>query len=175
MLDEGRKSKVRLVGEYGPAPAPAKIVPVSAWVVFHCNLAVYGVPAATVITVCTSAALGENVPPKPPLSFQASGCPAVVGNAPPLTVMPRSWLKPALEVQRSALPLMMAYEATLGVKMTLVLPALVSTQVVPLLPVRLTWLVLQPDERNVNTSALDVGLVTAPVGNVTSTGPAACA
>jgi hypothetical protein len=70
---------------------------------------------------------------------------------------------------------MMAYEATLGVKMALRLPELVSTHVVPLLPVRLNWLVLQPDGRNVNVSALDVGLVPAPFVTVTSTGPAACA
>ena len=48
----------------------------------------------------TNAALGENVPANPPLSFHATSVP--VPYAPPLTMMPMSWLKPAVAVHRSA-------------------------------------------------------------------------
>src|SRR5579859_302762 len=44
----------------------------------------------------TCTALGEEPPARPPLSFQAS--------IEPLTASPRSWLYPAVGVQRSALP-----------------------------------------------------------------------
>src|SRR2546425_4763010 len=92
--------------------------------------------------------------------------------------MPRSWLKPADEVQRSAFPLTMANESALGVKMTLVVPPR-STQVAPLFPVRVNWLVVQPDIdptlANVNRSAGDVALVPPGFVTVTSTTPAACA
>src|SRR2546427_11345060 len=92
--------------------------------------------------------------------------------------MPRSWLKPADEVQRSAFPSRMANESALGVKMTLVVPPR-STQVAPLFPVSVNWLVLQPDIdvtlAKVNWSALEVALVPDAFVTVTSTVPAACA
>src|SRR2546422_3492569 len=92
--------------------------------------------------------------------------------------MPRSWLKPADEVQRSAFPSRMANESALGVKMTLVVPPR-STQVAPLFAVRVNWLVLQPDIdptlAKVNRSPGDVGLVPALLVTVTSTVPTAWA
>ena len=92
--------------------------------------------ATTGITVCTKAALGENVPAKPPDSFQDSGWPATVGNTPPpLTVMPMSWLKPALAVHRSALPLRMANELTDGVKLSDRLVLSIGCHATPSLPV----------------------------------------
>src|SRR6266571_1758161 len=96
--------------------------------------------ATTGITVCTKAALGENVPAKPPDSFQDSGWPATLGNAPPLTVTPMSWLKPALAVHRSALPLRMAKELTDGVKLSARLVLSIGCHATPSLPVREYWL-----------------------------------
>src|SRR3989442_9900684 len=92
--------------------------------------------------------------------------------------MPRSWLKPADEVQRSAFPSRMANESALGVKMTLVVPPR-STQVAPLFPVRVNWLVLHPDidatlAKKKMSCAL-VALVPTLLVTVTSTGPAAWA
>src|SRR5438477_9891171 len=61
---------IRLLGENGaPAPAPARIVPGSARLLFHSSLTVYW-PAGNAKTVCAKAALGEKVPSTPPLSFQ---------------------------------------------------------------------------------------------------------
>src|SRR5207247_10477821 len=67
---------------------------------FHFSLNTYALPDARLYTACANAALGENVPAKPPDSFHATSW-----SAPPLTLtnMPRSWLKPALAVHRSAL------------------------------------------------------------------------
>src|SRR5713226_4117771 len=153
------------------------MLPASLWFAFHCTLAVYEVPPATLTTVWTFAAFGEKVPPKPPLSFQASGWPVVVGNAPPVTAIPRSWLNPAVEVHRSAFALRIANELRLGVKVTPVPPPK-STQVDPLFPVRLNWLVLQEvigvTTTKVYWSAVDVALVFEALVTVTSTVPAAC-
>src|ERR1700732_4730833 len=84
-------------------------------------------------TVCTSAAFGEYVPANPPLSFHAtswSGPPLV------LTEMPRSWFNPAPDVQRSALPLRIASESWVGVKLSFRAVASTSVQATPLLPPR---------------------------------------
>src|ERR1700737_2201759 len=92
---DGNSWTIKLLGENLPpiGPAPATIVaPLAFLFVFHCSLTVYVTPWVRGTTVWAMAALGEKVPAKPPLSFQASGCPAVVGNAPPEMVMPRSWL-----------------------------------------------------------------------------------
>src|SRR5713101_4158816 len=95
--------------------------------------------ARTGITVCTKAALGEKMPAKPPDSFQASGWPATVGKPVPLTMRPMSWLKPALAVNRSALPLRMANELTDGVKLSDSLLLSIVCQATPSLPVRGYW------------------------------------
>src|SRR5438128_11493074 len=84
-------------------------------------------------TVWTKAAFGENVPAKPPLSCQPTICPAPY--VPPLIRMPRSWLTPACDVHRSALPDRTASELVVGVKLRLRLVASIGCQVVPLLPV----------------------------------------
>src|SRR5258708_5920659 len=94
------------------------------------------------MTLCARAALGEKTAP-PPLSFQASGCPAVVGYTPPVTERPMSWLNPALEVHRSALPLITAHELAGGVNVTDRLVASTSTHVDPLLPVSVYCCVAQ--------------------------------
>src|ERR1700682_3482032 len=93
-------STVRCVGENGmEAPAPAKIVaPGAGLFVFHMSVKVTLYPLTTVV-VSTKAALGEKVPPKPPLSFHAPSCP---GPPPSIRKMPMSWLKPAFAVHRSA-------------------------------------------------------------------------
>src|SRR5581483_9817471 len=122
-------------------PAPANTVPLSAWLVFQTSLAVYVVLAVTGITAPTNAAFGENVPFRPPLSFHASGWPAVVGKPVPLTMMPRSWLKPAVEVQRSALPPSTAIPVEDGVKVTAT-PESSVVHVEPLLPVSEFWAVV---------------------------------
>src|SRR2546422_666772 len=85
-------------------------------------------------TVWTKAAFGENVPANPPLSFQPTICP--VPYVPPLTRIPRSWLTPACDVHRSALPERMAFELKAGVKLRPRVLASIGCQVVPLLPVR---------------------------------------
>src|ERR1700694_3197769 len=61
---------------HGPAPATmtSPLVPVFL-LAFHCSLRWYVVPAVMENAVCTNAALGEKVPAKPPLSFQATMCP----------------------------------------------------------------------------------------------------
>src|ERR1700693_2831318 len=87
-------------------------------------------------------ALGENRPAKPPLSFHASGCPAVVGNAPPEMAIPRSWLKPALAVQRSEFPPIHAIESAVGVTVVDRPVPSMSCQVVPSLFCRWYWSVL---------------------------------
>src|SRR2546422_51760 len=56
---------------------------------------------------------------------------------PPVTAMPMSWLKPALDVQRSEFALKTASESTAGVKVTVRFVASMFTQVEPLLPARL--------------------------------------
>src|SRR5207249_57281 len=68
-------------------------------------------------------AAGENVPAKPPLSFQATSVPGPY--APPLTMMPMSWLYVASEVHRSALPATMKLPVDAGV--TVVLRPMLST------------------------------------------------
>src|ERR1035437_843238 len=77
----------------------------------------------------TKAALGEDVPAKPPLSFQATRA-----SAPPLslTKIPRSWLNPALPVQRSELAPSTAVESAPGLRMVLRLGSSMGCQVVPL-------------------------------------------
>src|SRR3984893_11026360 len=63
----------------------------------------------------TYAALGENVPAKPPDSFQATICPGDWPLLASATWIPMSWLKPALAVHRSMLPLSRAIESVAGV------------------------------------------------------------
>src|SRR6266446_3825212 len=77
----------------------------------------------------TKAALGEKVPAKPPDSFQATRA-----SAPPvsLTKMPRSWLKPALAVQRSALAPSTAVALAAGESVVLKLAASMICQLAPL-------------------------------------------
>src|ERR1700682_5890066 len=87
-------------------------------------LTLYGVAAVIGSAHCANAALGEKVPPNPPLSFQATTL--------PLTEIPMSWLNPALAVQRSAFALRIAVPATLGVKAGRSTP--IDVQLVPLLP-----------------------------------------
>src|ERR1700730_8002775 len=116
----------------GGRPAPTKIDPGVGWLAFHCSLTVYVIPAASDATVCTAAAFGEKVPASPPLSFQAITWPAP--KAPPLMKMPRSWLTPGDAVQRSALALRTAFEATVGVIVCTSVLASMSVQVVPSLP-----------------------------------------
>src|SRR5207253_10809731 len=104
-LDAGTSSTVSRVGENaGPRPAPAKIVPPGSWTLdFHLRLTRN--PRWGSITVWTKAALGENVPPRPPLSFQAISCSGLLGS---LMKMPRSWLKPLVAVHRSEFACTMA-------------------------------------------------------------------
>src|SRR5438132_8709989 len=104
--------------------------------VFHCSLTRYGLPAFIGTTAWTKAAFGEKVPANPPLSFQATML--------PLTLMPRSWLYPAVAVHRSALPPRMACEFTLGVIVNARLVESMSVQVLPLLPARWYCAVLSP-------------------------------
>src|SRR2546430_2640624 len=106
--ESGSRVAVRRVGEYGAVePAPAKMLaPPAGLLAFHCSVIRYVVPAVIGYTVCTNAAFGEKVPAKPPLSFQAAMA--------PLTLMPRSWLMPAVAVQRAALPVAMACGVTPG-------------------------------------------------------------
>src|SRR6266851_1929832 len=84
------------------------------------------------------AALGEKVPAKPPDSYQATSL-----SPPPLslTKMPRSWLKPALAVQRSALALSKSDWLAVGAQARRRLPASISCQLAPSLLARLYWLV----------------------------------
>jgi hypothetical protein len=83
---------VSRVAEYCPpkGPAPAQMVRGSLLFAFQTRRTVYCVPASSHRTVSTEAALGENVPAKPPDSFHATTVP--VPKAPPLTQMPMSWL-----------------------------------------------------------------------------------
>src|SRR5712692_1099673 len=80
-LAVGKNMIDRRVGEnlltIGPAPATIWLVP--EWFVFHCSLIVYEPALTTGSAACTKAAFGLNVPANPPDSFQASGCPAVLG------------------------------------------------------------------------------------------------
>ena len=71
----GMSTTLSEVGEKLPpiGPAPAQIEPGSDLFAFHCTFAVYAVPPTTGSAAWTNAALGENVPAEPPLSFQASG------------------------------------------------------------------------------------------------------
>src|SRR5438105_9515636 len=104
-LGAGTSSTVRRVGENaGPRPAPAKIVPPGSWTLdFHLRLTWN--PRWGSITVWTKAALGEKVPPRPPLSFHAISCSGLPGS---LMKMPRSWLKPLVAVHRPAFACTMA-------------------------------------------------------------------
>ncbi|TMI97004.1 MAG: hypothetical protein E6H01_13510 [Bacillati bacterium ANGP1] len=86
--------------------------------------------------------MGDAVPAKPPLSFHASGWPATDGYVvptpvPPDTVIPMSWLKPALAVHKSAFALTMSDPFDGGVKGTVgSAPGPRSVQVDPLLLTR---------------------------------------
>src|SRR2546427_101985 len=132
---------MRLVGEYCPpiGPAPAKIVaPAALVLVFHFTLKTYVLPELTLYTTCTKAAFGEKVPAEPPLSFQATSW-----SAPPftLTKMPRSWLNPALAVQRSALADSTAVEAVPGERPAMRLVGSIVCHAAPSLLARLyCWL-----------------------------------
>src|ERR1700694_1733409 len=108
---------------------------------FQTNWATYVLFASTVISFSTFAALGD-LAAAPPLSFQASGCPCVVGKLGPVKAIPKSWLKPAVKVQRSTFPFRMATEVTVGVNVTLSRAASMVAHVEPLLPVSVYWLVL---------------------------------
>src|SRR5579863_3480512 len=55
-LFAGSANSSRRVGEYGPPPAPMKIVWLVFWFAFHARSIVYGVLAVSVHTVCTNAA-----------------------------------------------------------------------------------------------------------------------
>src|ERR1700730_4248955 len=124
----GMKCNVSLVGEYGPSPAPARICAPAGWglLAFQTMLTLYGVVAVIGSAHCAKAALGEKVPPNPPLSFQATTL--------PLTEMPMSWLNPALAVHRSAFALRIAVPLTLGVNDGRSTP--IDVQLVPSLPER---------------------------------------
>src|SRR5207302_4559328 len=100
---------VSRVGEYSPAigPAPAKIDPGSGLLAFHRSVIAYGVEAATGTAAFMLAALGLNVPAKPPLSFHATTL--------PLTATAMTRLNPALAVHRSALAVLTADESPAGV------------------------------------------------------------
>src|SRR5436190_20804769 len=97
--------------------------------VFHFSLNTYELPDARLYTACANAALGENVPAKPPDSFHATSW-----SAPPLTLtkMPRSWLKPAVPVHRSALALSTTTSLDVGVMLSSSRLASTSDQVEPL-------------------------------------------
>src|SRR6266571_2691009 len=99
--------------------------------VFHFSLNAYELPLARLKAPCTKAALGENVPAKPPDSFQATSW-----SAPPLTLakMPRSWLKPALAVHRSALALSTATSLAGAVRLSASRLPSMSDHADPLLP-----------------------------------------
>src|SRR2546427_814722 len=136
--ESGSRVAVRRVGEYGAVePAPAKMLaPPAGLLAFHCSVIRYVVPAVIGYTVCTNAAFGEKVPAKPPLSFQATMA--------PLTLMPRSWLMPAVAVQRSALPVTMACALTPGVMVRTRLVASMSGRVAPLVLVTWYWALPTP-------------------------------
>src|SRR5690349_637493 len=95
----------------GPAPAQMAAMAGDTRLDFHTSVAVYAVPAVSGMTLSTNAALGENVPAKPPDSFHATTVLFIA--------MPMSWLNPATDVNRSALPVMIACDATDGVNETL--------------------------------------------------------
>src|SRR5256885_9277207 len=105
--------------------------------VFHCSLMLW---VATVSGIATLmyAAFGENVPAKPPDSFQATTAPS--------TLMAKSWLKPALPVNRSALAVITAVEALATGTSAARFVASMSCQVAPLLLVSEYWpkLVMPP-------------------------------
>src|SRR4029077_5131585 len=96
----------------GPAPAAAKMMALVGLLDFQTSCTVYDVEPTTGMTVCTNAALGEKVPAYPPLSFQATTVPPPYSM--PVTMRPMSWLTPAIDVQRSALPEMIAMEGADG-------------------------------------------------------------
>jgi len=110
---------------------------------------VYNCPAVRVKAVCRNAALGANVP-GPPLSFQPSGCPAAVGKPGPLTMIPRSWLKLAVEVHRSEFAVPIVTQLNPGVKVTergvapvpMIAELSIEVQVVPSLLLSWYWPVL---------------------------------
>src|SRR5437773_2478629 len=98
---------------------------------FHFSLNTYELPDARLYTACANAALGENVPAKPPDSFHATSW-----SAPPLTLtkMPRSWLKPAVAVHRSALALSTATSLADAVRLNASRLPSMSDHADPLLP-----------------------------------------
>src|ERR1035437_2541150 len=79
----------------------------------------------------TKTAFGEDVPAKPPLSFQATMVSSDSLAPSTLTKMPMSWLKPALPVHRSELAPSTAVELTLGLRVVLRLASSIGCQVVP--------------------------------------------
>src|SRR5437773_115022 len=99
--------------------------------VFHLSLNAYELPVARLKAPCAKAALGEYVPAKPPDSFHATSW-----SAPPLTLakMPRSWLKPALAVHRSALALSTATSLAGAVRLSASRLPSMSDHADPLLP-----------------------------------------
>src|SRR5207247_8784417 len=98
---------------------------------FHFSLNTYELPDARLYTACANAALVENVPAKPPDSFHATSW-----SAPPLTLtkMPRSWLKPAVAVHRSALALSTATSLDDAVRLSASRLPSTSDHAEPLLP-----------------------------------------
>src|SRR6058998_2926904 len=99
--------------------------------VFHLSLNAYELPLARLKAPCTKAALGEYVPAKPPDSFHATSW-----SAPPLTLtkMPRSWLKPAVAVHRSALAPSTATSLDVGATLSSSLLGSISDHAEPSLP-----------------------------------------
>ena len=73
--------------------------------------------------------------------------------------MPRSWLTPASEVHKSALPLRMALAFALGVKVSLKAPASIGTQLDPLLPARRYCFQLIAGGTETKRSAAELALV----------------
>src|SRR5450759_4714252 len=102
------------------------VLPAAFWLVFHCSLMMCGLPAIVRgTTAWTNAALGENVPAAPPLSFQATTTPS--------TLIATSWLMPALAVHRSTLAVITAVESTPGETDSFSPVVSMSVHVVPLL------------------------------------------
>src|ERR1700730_13343028 len=96
----------------------------------------------------TYAALGENVPAKPPDSFQLTIWPGYWPVLASATWIPMSWLTPAFAVHRSMLPLSRAIESVAGVivRASGVLEVVSrSVQVAPSLLPRRYWPLLAPD------------------------------
>src|SRR5207245_11655948 len=107
---------------------------------------VYVVATSRAATVWTNAAFGENVPAKPPDSFQPTMRPAVP-KPPPLILMPTSWLMPRVCVHRSAFPLSSTVPLTDGVICRVSDPLPRSCHVAPSLPATTSCVEMWADAR----------------------------